>query len=145
VNGYKRYKPNSLAPERIVWGKDNKGAMLRVVGAGANDPATHLENRVGEPAANPYLYMASQIISGLDGIDRGLKPQVATDDPYAPGTELLPSNLMDALTALDGSDMYRAKLGDQFVDYFLHIKRAEVARFLSEVTDWEHQEYFEMY
>ena len=145
VNGYKRYKPNSLAPERIVWGKDNKGAMLRVVGAGANDPATHLENRVGEPAANPYLYMASQVISGLDGIDRGLKPQVATDDPYAPGTELLPSNLMDALTALDGSDMYRAKLGDQFVDYFLHIKRAEVARFLSEVTDWEHQEYFEMY
>jgi len=145
LNGYKRYKPNSLAPERIVWGKDNKGAMLRVVGAGANDPATHLENRVGEPAANPYLYMASQIISGLDGIERDLTPQPATDDPYAPGTELLPNNLPDALDALDASSMYRDKLGDQFVDYFLHIKRAEVARFFSEVTDWEHQEYFEMY
>ena len=32
INGYKRYKPNSLAPNRIVWGKDNKGAMLRLVG-----------------------------------------------------------------------------------------------------------------
>ena len=119
--------------------------MLRVIGAGANDPATHLENRVGEPAANPYLYMASQVISGLDGIQRNLEPQPATDDPYAPGTELLPQTLPDALDALDDSSLFRTQLGDQFVDYLLHIKRAEVARFYSEVTDWEHQEYFEMY
>ena len=145
LNGYKRYRPNSLAPERIVWGKDNKGAMLRVISAGTNDPATHLENRVGEPAANPYLYMASQIISGLDGIQRDLEPKPPTDDPYAAGTELLPGTLPDALNALDASNLYRSYLGDQFVDYFLHIKRAEVARFFSEVTDWEHQEYFEMY
>ena len=145
LNGYKRYMPNSLAPERIVWGKDNKGAMLRVVGAGVDDPATRLENRVGEPAANPYLYMASQIISGLDGMDRNLVPQPATDDPYAAGTELLPTTLQEALDALDVNEMYRKQLGDQFIDYFLHIKRAEVARFFSEVTDWEHREYFEMY
>ena len=145
LNGYKRYKPNSLAPERIVWGKDNKGAMLRVIGAGENDPATHLENRVGEPAANPYLYMASQIISGMDGIKRNLEPQPATDDPYATGTELLPQTLPDALNALNDSALFRTQFGDQFVDYFLHIKRAEVARFNSEVTNWEHQEYFEMY
>ena len=62
LNGYKRYKPNSLAPNSIVWGNDNKGAMLRVIGAGINDPATHLENRVGEPAANPYLYMTSHCL-----------------------------------------------------------------------------------
>ena len=145
LNGYKRYKPNSLAPERIVWGKDNKGAMLRVIGAGENDPATHLENRVGEPAANPYLYMASQIISGMDGIKRNLEPQPATDDPYATGTELLPQTLSDALNALNDSALFRTQFSDQFIDYFLHIKRAELARFYSEVTNWEHQEYFEMY
>ena len=145
MNGYKRYKPNSLAPERIVWGKDNKGAMLRVIGAGENDPATHLENRVGEPAANPYLYMASQIISGMDGIKRNLEPQPATDDPYATGTELLPQTLPDALNALNDSALFRTQFSDQFIDYFLHIKRAELARFYSEVTNWEHQEYFEMY
>ena len=36
INGYKRYRPNSLAPDRAVWGRDNKGAMLRVIGSGAN-------------------------------------------------------------------------------------------------------------
>src|SRR5262249_51373009 len=69
--GYKRYRPFSLAPDHAVWGQDNRGVMVRVLG-GPGDPATHLENRVGEPAANPYLYMASQIVSGLDGLDRKL-------------------------------------------------------------------------
>ena len=37
--------------------------MVRVLGE-PGDPSTHLENRVGEPLANPYLYMASQIHAG---------------------------------------------------------------------------------
>ena len=78
LNGYKRYRPFSLAPDRALWGRDNRGAMVRVLG-GPGDPATHLENRVGEPAANPYLYMASQIVSGLDGLDRKLDPGPSAD------------------------------------------------------------------
>ena len=73
INGYRRYRPYSLAPDRAIWGRDNRGVMLRVLG-GTGDPATRLENRVGEPAANPYLYLASQVLSGLDGIDRKLDP-----------------------------------------------------------------------
>jgi glutamine synthetase len=60
INGYKRYRAYSLAPDRAIWGRDNRGVMIRVLG-GAGDSATRLENRIGEPAANPYLYMASQI------------------------------------------------------------------------------------
>ena len=63
INGYKRYRSYSLAPDRAIWGRDNRGVMVRVLG-GADDPATRLENRIGEPAANPYLYMASQILVG---------------------------------------------------------------------------------
>src|SRR5262249_1039116 len=58
INGYKRYRSYSLAPDRAIWGRDNRGVMIRVLG-GAGDAATRLENRIGEPAANPYLYMAS--------------------------------------------------------------------------------------
>src|SRR6202035_5064779 len=71
INGYKRYRSYSLAPDRANWGCDNRGVIVRVPGA-VDDPAPRLENRIGEPAANPYLYMASQILSGLDGVDRGL-------------------------------------------------------------------------
>ena len=35
--------------------------------------------------------------------------------------------------------------GAEFVDYYTHIKNAEIDRFLAEVTDWEHREYFEMF
>ena len=69
VNGYRRYRPNSLAPDRATWCHDHRGVMVRVLGA-PGDAATRLENRVGEPAANPYLYIASQIAAGLDGIEQ---------------------------------------------------------------------------
>ena len=52
---------------------------------------------------------------------------------------------MDAVSELDKSAMFRDAMGDRFVDYLLHIKRAEIARFLSTVTDWEHREYFDLF
>src|SRR5262249_5033261 len=100
INGYKRYRSYSLAPDRAIWGRDNRGVMIRVLG-GANDPATRLENRIGEPAANPYLYMASQILSGLDGVDRKLDPGPSADTPYEASAEPLPKSLREALGALN--------------------------------------------
>ncbi len=144
INGYKRYQPYSLAPDRAVWGRDNRGAMIRVLG-GAGDAGTRLENRVGEPAANPYLYMAAQIIAGLEGIARKLEPATPADAPYDAEAPRLPASLIEALGALRGDKLYRAALGDTFVDYILTLKEAEIARFLSEVTDWEHREYFDTF
>jgi glutamine synthetase len=144
INGYKRYRSYSLAPDRAIWGRDNRGVMIRVLGR-ANDPATRLENRIGEPAANPYLYMASQILSGLDGIDRTLDPGPSADTPYEMKADLLPRSLREAIDALKQDTFFREKLGAQFVDYYVHIKNAEIERFQAEVSDWEQREYFEMF
>jgi len=141
LNGYKRYRTGSMAPDRAVWARDNRGVMVRVLG-GPGDGATRLENRVGEPGANPYLYMASQIVSGLDGIDRGLDPGPSADTPYAADAPLLPRSLMESLAALRASDCLREGCGTSFLDYFVRLKEAEINRFLSDVTDWEHREYF---
>jgi len=119
--------------------------MLRLVTAGPRDPGTRLENRVGEPAANPYLYLGAQIVAGLDGIARGLVPMQPADAPYETAAEPLPRSLMEACAALRADTVFRAAWGDRFVDYILALKEAEIARFLSEVTDWEHREYFEMF
>ncbi|WP_430407651.1 glutamine synthetase family protein [Hydrogenophaga sp.] len=96
INGFARFRPNALAPQAVLWGQDNRGAMLRVVGA-AGDNATRIENRVGEPAANPYLYMAAQIHAGLDGIARGLNPPAASETPYAEGVRRFPLRWQKAL------------------------------------------------
>ena len=118
--------------------------LIRRVG-GPNDPATRLENRIGEPAANPYLYMASQILSGLDGVDRAIDPGPSADTPYETNAALLPKTLREAVTALSDDPFFRQAFGAEFVDYYVHIKNAEIERFQAEVSDWEHREYFEMF
>ena len=143
VNGYKRYQPQSLAPDRVVWGLDNRGAMIRVIGR-PGDPATRLENRSGEPAANPYLYVAAQVVSGLDGMDRGLDPGPPTESPYLDDRPRLPVTLGDAIDALDASAVFRRALSDDYVDWYVHLKRAEFRRYLDEVSDWEQREYFDL-
>src|SRR4029450_4607376 len=111
INGYKRYHGvNSMAPVQAIWARDNRGVMVRVLGE-PGDPSTHLENRVGEPLANPYLYMASQIYAGLDGIARKSEPGPSADTPYEAKAELLPRSLAEALTALRDDACLRAGLG----------------------------------
>lgn len=143
VNGYKRYQPHSLAPDRILWGIDNKGAMVRVV-RGVGDPASRVENRSGEPGANPYLYIASQVLSGLDGIERLLEPGEPTENPYSDAALSLPTNLGAALDALESDAMFTAALGADVVAWYVHLKRSEFDRYLAHVSDWEQREYFGM-
>jgi glutamine synthetase len=143
VNGFGRFRPNALAPQSVLWGRDNRGAMLRVIG-GPGDAGTRIENRTGEPAANPYLYIASQVHAGLDGLERRLEPPPATDDPYGPDAERLPATLGDALDALDADDAMRAGFGRPFIEYFERIKRSELARWeqAQDKRDFERREYF---
>jgi glutamine synthetase len=153
INGYKRYRPYSLAPERVIWGRDSRGAMLRVMG-GPGDPATRIENRIGEPGANPYLYFASQIHAGLDGIERKLPLPPLSRTPYEDQkADLLPRSLAEALGYLKASKPMREAMGSAFVNYYCHIKQAEVERYKTgskacaddrEVSEWEHREYFDL-
>ena len=143
VNGFGRFKPNALAPQSILWGRDNRGAMLRVVG-GPGDAGTRIENRMGEPAANPYLYMASQILAGLDGIENELTAPFATEAPYAESAERLPLTLGDALARLGDDPILSAGLGSDFVRYYQRIKQSEQSRFndAEDKVEFQRREYF---
>jgi glutamine synthetase len=155
VNGYRRFRPNSLAPDRATWCYDHRGVMVRVLG-GLDDPATRLENRIGEPSANPYLYILSQIVAGLDGMDNGRDPGPPDDAPYCASRPMLPNSLPAALDALARDSLFRTEVGEVFVDYFLRLKRNETGRFAQwlkdtgvgageEPTEWEQNEYFDFF
>jgi glutamine synthetase len=155
VNGYRRFRPNSLAPDRATWAYDHRGAMIRVLG-GAGDPATRLENRVGEPAANPYLYIMAQILSGIAGVDTAAVLPPASDEPYGSDRPKLPKSLPEALDALDKDPLFRKALGDTFVEYFIKLKGSENLRYAQwlkesaavptdEPSEWEHNEYFDFF
>ena len=149
-------KPHSLAPTGATWAVDNRAAMIRVQGR-VGDPGSHIENRSGEPTANPYLYMASQLIAGLEGIESRTDPGPLRPEPYAAANvESLPTSLREAIEAMSADPLYRAEMGDQFIDYMVKMKMSEVERFetyLEEhnignsdaVTDWEQREYFRLF
>jgi glutamine synthetase len=154
VNGYKRFKPYSFAPNRVNWAVENRGSMLRVQGQ-PGDQGSHLENRLGEPAANPYLFMAANIAAGLDGVRRRLiPPPMVKTDPYQEAAPALPANLGEAVDALDRDPFFRQALGPEIVDYLVMLKRFEYNRYQTEagsaadpieVTDWEQREYFDFF
>jgi glutamine synthetase len=158
VNGYKRFRPYSFAPDRVCWAVENRGALVRVQGS-AGDAGSHVEMRSGEPAANPYLYLAANVAAGMDGVARSLTPPAAVEaDPYAAsGAVMLPTSLAAAVKALDSDGFYRSAFGDTLIDYLLLMKRAEIARYeawlssadltdsADEVTEWEMREYFEFF
>ena len=146
ANGFGRFRPNALAPQSILWGFDNRGAMLRVIG-GAGDAATRIENRLGEPAANPYLYMAAQIHAGLSGLAQDLSAPLATESPYAADGDpslRIPTNLRDALQALSADTAMVQGFGADFIRYYSALKMAEQQRFESaeDVVEFQRREYF---
>jgi glutamine synthetase len=167
VNGYKRFRPYSFAPDRVSWAMENRGALVRVQGS-PGDASSHVEMRLGEPAANPYLYMAANIAAGLDGIRRNMEPPPPVSaDPYATEAPRLPGSLSEAVQALDADEFYRSAFGATLVDYLVMMKRAEIRRYEealaasvaagsggsdgsdasagSDVSDWEMREYFEFF
>ena len=156
INAYRRFRANSLAPDRLAWGTDHRGVMLRVLGE-VGDQASRIENRLGEPSANPYLYIASQIITGLDGIDNSLDPGAPDADPYSADRTKLPKSLPLALDSLEHSPLFHREMGDLFVNHYLALKRKETDRFAEfvkaksldptseEITDWEQNEYFDFF
>lgn len=116
-----------------------------------------MENRIGEPGANPYLFISSQVIAGLDGIEKDAAPWPADDEPYEADRPRLPTNLGDALEALRTSDLFREQLGNVYCDYYISLKRAELDRYLRSVADdssppevngvssWEQREYLDFF
>ena len=156
VNGYKRYRPYSFAPDRVCWALENRGALVRVQGA-PGDTNSHVEMRMGEPAANPYLYMAANIAAGLDGMRRQLDPPPPVEaDPYVSQNPMLPTSLAEAIGALEKDSFFREAFGDTLIDYLLQMKKSENGRYEAaiadsplmdpqDVSDWEMREYFEFY
>jgi glutamine synthetase len=143
ANGYARFQPNALAPQSVVWGRDNRGAMLRVIG-GAHDASTRIENRLGEPAANPYLYLASQIHAGLAGIEGALEAPLATESPYDDAAQRIPNSLGTAISAFEADTAMCNGFGEAFINYYAQLKKAEFARFeaATDKNDFQRREYF---
>jgi glutamine synthetase len=146
MNAYKRVEDYSFAPTQVTWGLDNRLVGVRsVVDQGA---ATRLECRCrwASADANPYLAVAGCLAAGADGLERELDvPPMVTGDPHVDASlTRLPTQLEEALPALERSAFVREVYGAMFVDVYLVMLRHELELFARHVTDWERERYREV-
>jgi len=144
-NCYHRLKPHTFAPSNISWGVEDRTAMVRIKDAGQEN--AHVEMRAASGLSNPYISASAVLAAGLLGIKAGSELQPQSDGPAEADPRLpkLPHSLEAALDALEADAAMKGMLGGDFVRLFTTVKRFELARFRGHVTDWERNEYLELY
>ena len=144
-NCYRRIRPRTYAPSNISWGIQDRSASVRV--KASKDQSQHMEVRVPSALSNPYLVAASTIAAGLLGVmqERALTPAASGPKEDDTRYDKLPTDIDDALEALEADAALREILGEEFVKVFLAMKRQEAARLRDEIPAAETNEYFELY
>jgi glutamine synthetase len=144
-NCYHRFVPHHFAPINVSWGLEDRSAMLRA--KNTRDSRTHLENRLPTALSNSYLATAALIASGILGLKEAQMPPAPIQELAESQSSFdpLPTTLDEALDALERDEPLRELLGDEFVQIFTTMKRSELARLKAHVTDWERDEYLEVY
>ncbi|PTQ12717.1 type III glutamate--ammonia ligase [Sphingomonas oleivorans] len=142
VNSYKRLNaPRTISgatwsPNSISYTGNNRTHMIRI------PEGDRLELRLADGAANPYLLQAAILAAGLDGMENGRDPgrrldiNMYTDGHSVKDVATLPLNLLDALRALEASDVLNEALG-AFIPSYLKLKKQEWNSFTAHLTTWE--------
>ena len=148
VNSYKRLIPGYEAPVYITWSEGNRSPLIRIPSTRGTN--MRIELRSPDPAANPYLLLASCLAAGLDGIKNDLPiPDSVEGNIYEMSKselenrkiEAIPSNLSKACHYFENDAFMKQVLGEHVHAKYLDAKRKEWNRFREQVTEWEIDEY----
>ncbi len=143
VNSYKRFMRDTFAPYFIGWGLDNRTVYIRV--PDERGKATRVELRAACASANPYLALASALMSGLMGIKEKLDPGEPFEGDLYREEEgsfpTVPLSLFRALKMLEADEVFSEAIGPEITQNFLAIKYGEIEAFRTTVTDWEYEHY----
>lgn len=152
VNSYKRLVPGYEAPVYIAWSGQNRSPLIRI--PESRGVSTRVELRSVDPAANPYLAMATILAAGLSGIKQNLPVPAPIDrniyamsstERQAAGIEDLPSSLSRAISYLAEDEVVKNALGKHIYANFVEAKKLEWTAYRSQVTQWELDQYLKMY
>ena len=153
VNSYKRLVPGYEAPVYIAWSDVNRSALIRKPAARV-PAASRIEARFPDPSCNPYLAFAALVHAGLDGIENDLDcPDPIRENIYEFGEEereeygigTLPTNLGEAVDALEEDEVIMDALGPHTSEQFVKAKREEFSDYLVDVSQWELDRYLETF
>jgi glutamine synthetase len=147
TNCYRRRRRHTFSPTNISWGLEDRSALVRV--KGGSSASRHVEYRAPSALSNPYLVGAALLSAGLKGIEDEIdpgpssKPGVPAEDD--PEFESLPASSAEALEALEAEPATKGFFSDEFVSAYTTMRRYELSRQNDHVTDWERNEYLELF
>jgi glutamine synthetase len=145
INCLKRRRTHTFSPTNVSWGLEDRSAFVRV--KGGKPESKHVENRAPTGLSNPYLACAGLLGAGLLGIidELELEPPAGRPAEEDESKPKLPTTVEESLAALEGDKRIVELLGEEFVTAYSVMRRHELQRFADHVTDWELQEYLELY
>jgi glutamine synthetase len=123
----------------------DRSAFVRVKGGSLE--SRHIENRAPSGLSNPYLAGAALLASGLLGIIDKVELEPPAQGPAEDDESKtkLPTTPEESLQLLEKDEKITELLGSEFVTAYTVMRRYELQRFADHVTDWERQEYLEIY
>jgi glutamine synthetase len=145
VNCMKRRRTHTFSPTNVSWGLEDRSALIRI--KGGTTESRHIEHRAPTGLSNPYLVAAAILAAGLNGIEDGLELEPAAHPPAEEDESRakLPTTVRESLEALEADERIAGALGEDFVTAYGVMRRHELSRFDDHVTDWERDEYVEIY
>ena len=145
VNCFKRRRTHTFSPTNVSWGLEDRSAFVRLKGGSAE--SRHVENRAPTGLSNPYLAAAALLGAGLLGVadELELEPPARPPAEEDASKPRLPTTPEESLAALEADEQIVELLGSEFVRAYAVMRRHELQRFADHVTDWELDEYVELY
>jgi glutamine synthetase len=112
VNSYRRLDPEYEAPNAIKTSPIDRGSMIRIpIG---NAKSARVEVRTVAPDCNPYMTIFAIVKAGLKGMNASDEELGAMmDKVYGGETEILPTNIYEALECFDASDFIKDIIGEE--------------------------------
>lgn len=137
-NAMRRLSGTVNTATKASWGYEDRDACLRIPESDTKN--LRIEYRLAGADANPYLVLAAILVGLEHGLASGKEPISPLNDDRNSGIDF-PTEILEAVRALQHQPQLRAGLGAEFVDVYCENKRQDHLAFMQEISAREYRWY----
>ncbi len=136
INSFRRFQFANHVPVEANWGFNNRNVAIRIPCADLKNQ--RLEYRVAGADVNPYLCVATILIGVLHGLHASLDlPQSIQHRKTINLNQRLARNQLEALQLFEKSPIFKAYLGNDFIQLWCTCKTFEYHTVMNKISETE--------
>lgn len=138
VNSHRRVGKGCWTGSEVAWAVEDKEAPIRVCSNLRTKEWDHVEYKLFDSSANPYLALGALLHSGLSGIANKATLRKSLQDSDEGAVKVpLPGSLYAALRELEDDSVVTSFIGERLTKAYLAVRRHEMERALKMNLDEE--------